>query len=111
MNKKRLNHRYDCDLPVRLVDETDEHDGRASNISLGGMSLTTAADLAYGTPCRVRVHLPATRETTEVAAVVRWRKGRDVGLQFTSLRAKDVWAINQFFRRVATSEASAAKPQ
>jgi hypothetical protein len=36
--------------------------------------------------------------TIEVGATVRWGDAKGVGLQFDGLRARDVWALNEYFK-------------
>lgn len=71
------------------------------NVSLGGMYLRTGQPLPYGTPVRVRFPLTALRETVEVAATTRWQGEDGMGVQFGSLRAREVWGLNQLFRALA----------
>lgn len=70
----------------------------ATNISLGGMFCTTDVKVTYGTELKVRFRLPALKEDTTCPMTVRWLKPDGVGLQFGSLRALEVWALNQFFK-------------
>jgi len=95
---RRTHARFNCDLPLVV-----EHDGReilmrARNVSLGGMLCQTEENVAYGEEVIVRMNLPAFGGETSCPMVVRWHKDGDVGLQFGSLRAKQVWALNQFFK-------------
>ena len=38
------------------------------------------------------------KDDAEIAGTVRWIKDGAIGIQFGSLRAKEVWALNQMFR-------------
>ena len=98
MTGRRVHERYECDLALTLVHEGGEQECVAANLSLGGMYVLTALELPYGTPCKVRFRLPALKEMTEVEAIVRWKKDDGLGVQFGSLRAKEVWAMNQYFK-------------
>ncbi len=62
------------------------------------MYLLADSALPYGTAVRVRFPLPALRETVEVAATVRWGGDDGMGVQFGSLRAREVWGLNQLFK-------------
>ena len=56
------------------------------------------AGLAYGTEATVRMNLPALKEPALVKVTVRWVVPEGVGLQFGSLRALEVWGLNQYFK-------------
>lgn len=62
------------------------------------MYLLTDSPLAYGTRVKVQFPLPALRETAEIEATVRWGGDDGMGVQFGSLRAREVWALNQLFK-------------
>ncbi|NOY90471.1 MAG: PilZ domain-containing protein [Deltaproteobacteria bacterium] len=94
---RRTHARFPCDLPLRVEHEGREISMRARNISLGGMLCVTDDVLAYGVKVMVHMVLPALGGGTSCLMVVRWHKDGDVGLQFGSLRAKQVWALNQYF--------------
>jgi hypothetical protein len=47
---------------------------------------------------RVVFRLASLKEDTEVDATVRWKQPDGLGLQFGSLRAIDVWGLNQLFK-------------
>jgi hypothetical protein len=96
---ERRSPRFDADLPVVLVGPLGEIQGRTRNISAGGM-LVVAAPIRPGTELSVSIHLPALEGPVLLPATVRWSSPRgEVGLQFGSLRARDVWALNELSRR------------
>jgi len=101
---RRTHARFSCDLPLRVEVDGREIPMRARNISLGGMLCATEDVLAYGVEVMVHMVLPALGSETSCPMVVRWHKDGDVGLQFGSLRAKQVWALNQFFVSLDQSE-------
>lgn len=68
------------------------------NVSLGGMYLLSDQPLAYGAEVQVEVFLPALREHATIDCIVRWEKPDGMGVQFGSLRAREVWAFNQLFK-------------
>ncbi|MBJ74827.1 MAG: hypothetical protein CMN31_26445 [Sandaracinus sp.] len=100
---RRVHERYDCELPVTLVHGEEETPGKATNISLGGMYVVTPLELAYGTPVKVRFRVPALKEDALVECTVRWAKDDGIGAQFGSLRAIEVWALNQYFKGLEPS--------
>lgn len=98
MTGRRVHERYDCDLPVTLIDGEREVVASVSNISLGGIYCLTDEEFTYGTQCKLRFRVPALKEDAVVQATVRWTKPDGVGFQFGGLRAIEVWALNQFFK-------------
>lgn len=98
MSGRRVHERYDCHLPVSLLVGEEELAAHVNNISLGGMFVITARPVEYGTSVKVRFRVPALKEDATVDTTVRWRKPDGIGLQFGSLRAIEVWALNQFFK-------------
>lgn len=98
MSGRRVHERYDCHLPVSLLVGEEEITAHVNNISLGGMFVITARPVEYGTSVKVRFRVPALKEDATVDTTVRWRKPDGIGLQFGSLRAIEVWALNQYFK-------------
>ncbi|MCB9593719.1 MAG: PilZ domain-containing protein [Sandaracinaceae bacterium] len=81
-----------------VVHEGGELQTVSKNISLGGMYLITDQQLPYGTKVELRMYLPALKEDVLLAAVVRWQKDDGMGVQYGSLRAREVWGFNQLFK-------------
>ncbi len=98
MTGRRVHERYTCEMPITLVLKGEEVEGMAVNISLGGMYIVTEGRAEFGTAVKARFRLPALKEETECEVVIRWKKPDGIGGQFGSLRAKEVWAMNQFFK-------------
>jgi c-di-GMP-binding flagellar brake protein YcgR len=98
MHKKRAHRRYECEIPVQITTDQEEISVIALNISLGGMSVEPADRLTFGSNVELRFNLPSVNSATEVEAAVRWIKDSRAGLQFGSLRAKDVRGINKLFK-------------
>ncbi len=97
---RRVHERYDRQIPVVIVHGDRELEGTTRNISLGGMFVDASGTMpAVGSEARVRMRLPALKEQTEVPVVVRWVTSEGVGVQFGSLRALEVWALNQLFKK------------
>lgn len=95
---RRLHERFDVELPVLVIHEGTEISGRTVNVSLGGMLLQVERPVPFGAQVTVRVELPALRERSDLAAIVRWDREGAIGVQFTGLRAKDTWALNQLMK-------------
>jgi hypothetical protein len=96
--EKRAQKRHACRLPVRIDAGGEEHEGNSVNLSLGGMLIDTDRRFPLGTAVMLRFRLPALKLDTEVEATVRWSEEGKHGMQFGSLRARDVWALNKLFR-------------
>ncbi len=68
------------------------------NVSLGGFFVDLVSPIPFGASVRVIFRLATLKEDTAVDAVVRWKQPDGLGLQFGSLRALDVWGLNQLFK-------------
>jgi uncharacterized protein (TIGR02266 family) len=103
---RRIDPRYERQLDVEVVSDGNKQTSRTVNISLGGLFLDTTTPLELGTTVQLRFQLPTQPEPVEVAGDVRWVVKKDgantgIGIRFQGLRARDVWALNQFFQTSA----------
>ena len=99
--EKRAYSRYEYRTPIEVAVGEHELSGLSINLSLGGMLLQTAETLPFGTRLRLRFRLPALDADTEVYATVRWVTKTAMGVQFESLRARDVWGLNRLFENLS----------
>ena len=99
---RRIDPRYERQLDVEVVADGKKHTSRTVNISLGGLFMDSVVPLEIGATVQLRFQLPTQPEAVEVAGDVRWIIKRDgkqgIGIRFQGLRARDVWALNQFFQ-------------
>jgi hypothetical protein len=95
---RRVHERFDCELDVALLIGDREIAGKTRNVSLGGLLLSLAEPVTFGTTGKVRVRFPALKQDAELPVTVRWVNKGEVGVQFGSLRALEVWAINQLMK-------------
>lgn len=95
MTQQRQFERFDLVLPLVLVHGSDEIAATSRNISLGGMLIEGTTALPFGTAVKIRIHLPAMKDPSEIPATIRWVRDGAIGVQFGSLRAKETWALNQ----------------
>lgn len=101
---RRVHERYAIELDVIVVlpgnsdDPATELRGRTQNMSLGGALITVEGAVPFGAQVKVRLLLPPLKEEAEIASTVRWLKDGAAGVQFGTLRAKEVWALNQMFK-------------
>lgn len=70
------------------------------NLSLGGALITASAKYAMGQRVQIAFHVPTMGEAIEVGGTVRWTNPDGVGIQFDGLRARDVWALNEYFKQL-----------
>ena len=100
---RRIDPRYERQLDVEVVADGKKHTSRTVNISLGGLFLDSATPLELGMTVQLRFQLPTQPEAVEVSGDVRWVVKKEgahsgIGIRFQGLRARDVWALNQFFQ-------------
>lgn len=96
--QRRLHERFPIELPVTVVVGESRFAGRTQNISLGGLLATVEGSVPFGASVVIRITLPASVEELELEAAVRWTSGSSIGVQFSSMRAKAIWALNQLFK-------------
>ena len=70
------------------------------NLSLGG-ALIDGARMGMGQRVTIKFTVPTMADAIEVGATVRWSDDKATGIQFDGLRARDVWALNQYFQQLS----------
>jgi type IV pilus assembly protein PilZ len=101
---RRVHERYALDLAVTVIHPAGVVTGKSHNVGLGGILLTlnepleSSSPISFGAEVKLRLFLSPLKEEAEIGGTVRWIKDGAVGIQFGSLRAKEVWAFNQIFR-------------
>lgn len=70
------------------------------NLSLGGAQVTSNGKHPMGQRLSISFKIPTQEHTIEIGATVRWADSQGIGLQFDGLRARDVWALNEYFKRL-----------
>ena len=103
MFDKRSHARFPVNLEVVLVHAGERHSAESRDVSLGGMFLYTAAKVHFGADVAVELHMPALKERITIQGVARWHQEGGVGVSFKSMRAREVWALNQLFKMSATA--------
>ncbi len=96
--EKRAQTRYAYRLPLQIEVKGETFTGDSVNFSLEGMLIETERAFSLGTTLTLQFRLPALDVDTVVQAVVRWSKDGRHGVQFGSMRARDVWALNKLFK-------------
>ena len=98
-DNRRSSTRHDVDLDGTLAvggAGAQAEPCKIKNLSLGG-ALIESRKLPMGERVHVTFRLPTLEDPVSTAAVVRWAAGNGVGVQFESLRARDVWALGKYF--------------
>jgi len=97
-SSRRVHTRYRRRLRAFLSVDGETIPVVTKNLSLGGMYLITDAEVPYQAIAFLRIRLPAMKEESTIPVRVTWNSDDGVGVQYESLRAKEVWALNQLFR-------------
>jgi hypothetical protein len=70
---------------------------RISNLSLGGAFVRHHQPMFVGQHVRIAFLLPGWG-VLDAAALVRWKGSDGFGVQFQSLRAGEIWALNCYLK-------------
>ncbi len=90
-------------LEVRVHHPEELIVGVTRDIGLGGVFVQTERLLPHASEVWVELRLPALGEWVRLPAIVRWACAQGIGLSFTSLRAREVWALHRLFEAAPTS--------
>ena len=101
MAENRRTTRHAVSIPAKLAFAGEPTDCTILNLSLGGAQISSTIRHAMGERCQIRFFLPTIDEAVDVGATVRWSDDASVGIQFDGLRARDVWALNEYFKQLA----------
>jgi uncharacterized protein (TIGR02266 family) len=77
----------------------EELRGRSKDISVGGMFITTASVVPFGSEVTIRLRLPHAKDELTLPGVVRWVRDDGMGIQFGNLGAKETHEITEVVRR------------
>ncbi len=100
-DNRRSSTRHTVALPCTVT--TDGGAARACtlvNLSLGGALVEAGMKYVMGSRAQVSFKVPTLDEPIEIGSTVRWSDAKGVGLQFDGLRARDVWALNEYFKQL-----------
>ena len=100
MADNRRQSRHDISIPAKLTIDGTPNDCTMLNLSLGGALVAADAKYAMGQRVQIAFHVPTMEDAIEVGGTVRWSNRDGVGVQFDGLRARDVWAINEYFKQL-----------
>jgi hypothetical protein len=97
-NRRATRHHVSIAAKINVDGSTVE--ATLLNLSIGGASVSSAGKHAMGQRVTVSFRVSTSEHTIEIGAIVRWVDSNGIGLQFDGLRARDVWALNEFFKRL-----------
>ena len=101
MTDNRRANRHPVSIATTLTTNGTSVEGTMVNISLGGAQVSTTTKHAMGQRVNVSFNVPTQPHAIEVLCTVRWADSMGVGLQVDGLRARDVWALNEYFKQLA----------
>lgn len=100
MSDNRRSTRHFVSIPAQITCDGTAVEATILNLSLGGALVASTGKHSMGQRVSVSFGVPALSYAIEIGATVRWADNNGVGLQFDGLRARDVWALNEFFKRL-----------
>ena len=100
MTEHRSSTRHSVNIDVTVTYEEIGTDQVMVNLSLGGALLTMTERLPLGASVDLEFRIPTAEEPISVRALVRWSGDEATGVQFDGLRAREVWSLNEFFKRL-----------
>lgn len=100
MSDNRRATRHHVSIAAKITLDGHTHDGTILNLSLGGAQMSSSEKLSMGQRVSLSFVVPKVGHAIEIGATVRWADSNGIGLQFDGLRARDVWALNEFFKRL-----------
>ena len=101
-DNRRTATRHDVAIPSMMTIDDKPVDALMVNISLGGALVETGAKHAIGQRVHIKFHVPTQEDMIDVGATVRWADAKCTGVQFDGLRARDVWALNEYFKQLGS---------
>ena len=103
MIDKRSHARFPMTLELTLIVAGERYSAQSRDVSLGGMFVYTNVRVPFGANVTVELRLPALKDDIKLEAIARWHQDGGVGLSFQSMRAREVWALNQMFKTSASA--------
>lgn len=101
-DNRRIQNRHHVSIPAKLAIDGKPDDCTILNLSLGGALVTARTRFAMGQRVQIEFSVPTPHHAIEIGATVRWSNAEGVGVQFDGLRARDVWALNEYFKQLSS---------
>ena len=98
---RRQNQRYEVDFEADVTRGETTIRARVRNASLGGLFLQLDQMPRLGDKLKIRFDIGG--HVVEGMAVVRWYGDHGAGVQFDSLRARDVYALGKYFEALGAA--------
>lgn len=102
-DNRRTATRHTVSIPSQLTIDGKPLDATMVNLSLGGALVETGSKHAMGQRLQIKFRIPTLEDPIDVGATVRWADAKGTGVQFDGLRARDVWALNEYFKQLSIS--------
>ena len=101
-DNRRSSTRHAVSIAAKLaIGESPGADCTILNLSLGGALISAPQRYTMGQRTHLTFKLDTAEAPIDVGATVRWADDTSVGIQFDGLRARDVWALNEYFKQLA----------
>lgn len=100
-DNRRTSTRHTVSIPGTLAIGGTPTSCTLLNLSLGGALISATTRYAMGQRVQITFRVPTIEDAIDVGATVRWADSNSVGIQFDGLRARDVWALNEYFKQLA----------
>ena len=103
IDQRRHNRQAISETVVYRDTLGNTYEGKARDISLGGMFIETDKTLPFGTPLEVRLTVTggSEQQTLVLPGVSRWSSPTGMGVQFGLYGAKETHALAELTRRVS----------
>ncbi len=101
-DNRRTQTRHAVSLTGKLTINGATTDCQILNLSLGGALIAASKRYTMGQRVQVAFGVPTIEDKIDIGATVRWSNSEGVGVQFDGLRARDVWALNEYFKQLSS---------
>jgi Tfp pilus assembly protein PilZ len=98
-DNRRILTRHVVSLPATLTVEGTPSECTMLNLSPGGALVRADTKYPMGQRVRIAFRVPTLGDVIEVGGTVRWSNIEGLGVQFDGLRAREVWALNEYFKQ------------
>lgn len=100
-DNRRTSARHAVSIPGQIKVSDQPADCTVLNLSLGGALVSATTRYAMGARVHLTFRIPTQEDPIDIGATVRWVETNSAGIQFDGLRARDVWALNEYFKQLA----------
>jgi Tfp pilus assembly protein PilZ len=101
-SNRRIQTRHVVAMPITLTVDGTPNSCTVMNLSLGGAQVAANTKFSMGQHVQISFQVPTMAEAIEVGGTIRWSNAEGVGVQFDGLRARDVWALNEYFKQLSS---------